>query len=146
MELRPALVALALVACSATPDLRLARLSHWPGRPDPALTPGAVLPVTAAQVCTKGYATKVRSVPPSRARAVFAAYHVPYSERGKGELDHLVSLELGGSNDATNLWPQFGKRPNPKDGLENRLHADVCAGRRTLAEAQAIIRDPSRWP
>jgi hypothetical protein len=51
-----------------------------------------------------------------------------------------VSLELGGArNDPRNLWPEPGASPNPKDGLENHLHAQVCAGRMTLATAQLTI-------
>jgi hypothetical protein len=59
------------------------------------------------------------------------------------EYDHLVSLELGGArNDPRNLWPEPGSSPNPKDGLENRLHARVCDGQMSLSAAQlAIARD-----
>jgi hypothetical protein len=46
-------------------------------------------------------------------------------------------LELGGSNSVRNLWPErFFRR---KDRLENRLHAEVCAGERSLREAQRAI-------
>jgi hypothetical protein len=56
------------------------------------------------------------------------------------EYDHLVSLELGGApNDPRNLWPEPGPSPNPKDELEDRLHAMVCDGQITLAAAQAAI-------
>ena len=62
------------------------------------------------------------------------AYNAKYSE-----LDHLVPLELGGSNDATNLWPEMGKRPNPKDSVETALKHAVCKGTVTLAAAQQAI-------
>jgi len=55
------------------------------------------------------------------------------------ELDHLVPLELGGSNDATNLWPEYPPTPNPKDKVEDMLNAAVCDGRITLAAAQDAI-------
>ena len=43
--------------------------------PDPACTPGAILPnVTAAQVCKSGYATSVRNVPESEKNAVYKEY------------------------------------------------------------------------
>ena len=67
----------------------------------------------------------------------YPAYGTPPSE--KTELDHLVSLELGGSNDATNLWPESPPTPNPKDKVENALHDAVCGGRITLAAAQHAI-------
>ena len=53
--------------------------------------------------------------------------------------DHLVPLELGGSNDATNLWPESLPTPNPKDKVENALNAAVCDGRVKLAAARAAI-------
>jgi hypothetical protein len=55
------------------------------------------------------------------------------------ELDHLVSLELGGANDAANLWPEVGGVPNPKDKVENDLHKAVCSGKVALAAAQKAI-------
>lgn len=70
------------------------------------------------------------------------AYREPGSLRVY-ELDHLVSLELGGSNDAGNLWPERNDHPsgaiNSKDLVENALHRDVCSGRVTLAAAQSAI-------
>jgi hypothetical protein len=56
---------------------------------------------------------------------------------------HLVSLELGGArNDPRNLWPELNPThpgPNPKDALENHLHAQVCDGTMRLAAAQLTI-------
>jgi hypothetical protein len=63
---------------------------------------------------------------------------------GAYEVDHLVSLELGGSNGIANLWPEAAE-PRPgfheKDRYENYLHAEVCAGRMPLQEAQRRIAD-----
>jgi hypothetical protein len=60
----------------------------------------------------------------------------------QSELDHLVPLELGGANDAANLWPEAGPVPNPKDSVEGVLNSAVCDGRISLASAQrAIARD-----
>jgi hypothetical protein len=62
--------------------------------------------------------------------------------RGPGsyEYDHLISLELGGAaNDSRNLWPEPGGTPNPKDEVEDYLHARVCDGRMLLARARRII-------
>jgi hypothetical protein len=108
--------------------------------PRHALTPGVSLGVGAAQICRPGYAASVRNVPSSEKQDVYARYgvaDVPYAH----EVDHLVSLELGGSNALTNLWPEpyrgrWGART--KDTLENRLHDLVCAGRIALAHAQRI--------
>jgi len=108
--------------------------------PNRRLTPGVALRVGGAQICRAGYASSVRNVPASEKEAVYRRYrvaHVPYAH----EVDHLVSLELGGSNDIRNLWPEpyvgrWGART--KDVLENRLHDLVCSGRLRLRFAQRI--------
>lgn len=111
--------------------------------PDPAKTPGDTLAVTARDVCTRGYARKVRDVPSSVKRAAYARYGITHHAPGEYEVDHLISLELGGSNSIRNLWPE-SYRTQPwnarvKDAVENRLHADVCAGRISLHDAQQAI-------
>jgi hypothetical protein len=59
------------------------------------------------------------------------------------ELDHLISLELGGAPaDEANLWPQARSGPHrseQKDAVSNYLNDEVCAGRAPLAEAQRAI-------
>ena len=111
--------------------------------PDPALTPGATVPgVTAAQVCKPGYATSVRSVSSAEKAEVYRRYGVP-NVTGRDEVDHFISLEIGGSNDVTNLWPEpYAPVPgaHEKDKVENYLHAQVCNGAMTLPEAQQAIR------
>lgn len=114
--------------------------------PDPALTPGDVLPgVTAQQVCVPGYSGGVRSVSSAEKAAVYRRYGIP-DVAGKDEVDHFVSLELGGSNDLHNLWPEpYAPAPgaHEKDKVEDYLHAQVCKGAMTLAQAQQAIR--SDW-
>jgi hypothetical protein len=83
-------------------------------------------------------------VPEAERHAVFAAYGVAYAQRGGYELDHLISLELGGDNAQANLWPEPHDRTGfpgsqTKDGVENRLHDLVCSGRVDLATAQHAI-------
>ncbi len=109
----------------------------------PAQTPGAVLTVDKATVCKAGYTATVRNVSEATKLAVFQSYGIHCSECGRlYEVDHLISLELGGSNDIKNLWPQ-SYLPKPgareKDTLEDALHADVCAGRISLVSAQKLI-------
>ncbi|MGZ4149330.1 MAG: HNH endonuclease signature motif containing protein, partial [Actinomycetota bacterium] len=104
---------------------------HW-------LTPGVALAVGTARICRPGYAGSVRDVPDSLKTAVYARYGiawVPYAH----EVDHLISLELGGANSIRNLWPEpYAGRwgAATKDVLENRLHDLVCAGQVPLASAQ----------
>lgn len=109
--------------------------------PDPKLTPGKVRTTSTAALCPHADTKAVRNVSAKTKAAVFAAYHVTPTP-GAYEVDHLISLELGGSNDAANLWPQPYHGPmnaHDKDRLENRLHALVCAGTITLVEAQHAI-------
>ena len=111
--------------------------------PDPACTPGAVDPAVnqsniRSTICRPGYTATVRpsaSETDTWKRVARQAYGVT----GTGEYDHLVSLELGGANATSNLWPEPGSIPNPKDAVENRLHKEVCSGRLTLAAAQQAI-------
>ncbi|HJY74215.1 MAG TPA: hypothetical protein VJ347_20765, partial [Streptosporangiaceae bacterium] len=114
--------------------------------PDPRCTSGSIDPaVTQADIrstiCKKGWTATVRPPESQTERFKFGvaypAYRTPRSERT--ELDHLVPLELGGSNDATNLWPEYPPTPNPKDKVEGALNAAVCDGRVSLSAAQKAI-------
>ncbi len=120
---------------------------RFPIVPDPTRTPGATLDVTAADICVPGYSHKVRNVPVAVKREVYASYGVKRRAPGEYEVDHLVSLGLGGSNSVRNLWPQsFRTLPwnaGVKDALENELHRRVCAGTLDLATAQRVIA--SNW-
>ncbi len=111
--------------------------------PDSRMTPGATLPVTAKDICVPGYTKKVRNVPSSLKKQVYAAYGITTRRPGQYEVDHLISLELGGSNSIRNLWPQsYVSQPwnaHVKDQLENALHDDICAGRVSLQQAQQEI-------
>lgn len=122
--------------------------------PDPELTPGKTRNALVEEICTAG---SVRAARPamttlnSRAlrQEVYRRYGLAGNCRGycagpEGcELDHLVPLELGGSNEIENLWPQpYAGTPwnaHVKDRLENRLHELVCAGRLPLDAAQRAI-------
>lgn len=110
--------------------------------PDPALTPGATLPVTTDDICVPGYSKKVRNVPKSVKEDVYDEYHVKPKPGEHFEVDHLISLELGGSNSVRNLWPEpyeGSDNAHIKDRLENRLHRDVCTNVMPLAQAQRAI-------
>lgn len=113
--------------------------------PDRRCSPGAVYSkLTKAVLCSAGFRTSsVRNVPQSEKFAVEREYGLRPGLYGATlEIDHIVSLEIGGSNDIANLFPQRVK-PSPgypvKDKLENRLHAMVCANEMTLRAAQQQI-------
>ena len=130
-----------------------ALLAATPGLyPKSSLTPGVVAPVTQAQVLKVGFTKDARHVTDTTKWEVLVRYklakgkldHVKLSALLKQfEIDHFISLELGGANDAANLWPEYPPTPNPKDKVENALHAAVCDGRVKLTAAQNAIA--SNW-
>jgi len=112
------------------------------GNENPIMTPGATdLRVTQATIgqtiCTRGYTKGVRNVSNQTKHRVYVAYGISRSQQRKYVIDHLIPLEVGGSNDITNLWPEPKADAKIKDKLENRLHASVCNGSIPLAAAQA---------
>ena len=113
------------------------------GLQDSACTPGAILSTgTKDAICKSGYAKSVRNVPDSEKNQVYAEYGITSHAPGQYEVDHLVSLELGGSNDIANLWPELAS-PKPgfheKDKVENYLHDQVCSAAISLQQAQKQI-------
>jgi hypothetical protein len=109
--------------------------------PDPRLTPGHAMAASKEQVCTPGWAGAHRDVSIAIKKFVYRVYRVQYSP-GWYEVDHLISLQLGGSNDVDNLWPEpyddeWGAYV--KDALETRAHRLVCTGKISLADAQHRI-------
>jgi hypothetical protein len=115
--------------------------------PDPRCTPGSIDPVVTQQdiystICGHvGYTSTIR--PPEWQTEHFK-YDVAYEAYGlaqdeKSELDHYVPLELGGSNDTDNLWPEVGGYPNAKDAVAGVLNRAVCDGWVPLGAAQQAI-------
>lgn len=113
--------------------------------PNPLLTPGDIFPdSTLEEICQPGYTSKVRDVPVSEKKQVYQEYGLSYPQpKGFYEVDHFIPLELGGSNDIKNLFPE-AVVPKPgfheKDIVENYLHEQVCSGRISLQEAQIEIK------
>jgi hypothetical protein len=85
--------------------------------PDRRCTPGAYDPaVTRAVLCSGGYSTDSYRPPESQTDAFkFSEAYPAYSIAAgtTSELDHLIPLELGGANDAANLWPEVGPAAQP---------------------------------
>jgi len=138
---------LAIASCNAQQhqamQLAPAHCHVQNGLPDPTCTSGAVFAgVTTAQVCKPGYSQSVRNVPSSEKSQVYQEYGITHHSSGAYEVDHLISLELGGSNSIKNLWPEAAL-PKPgfheKDQIENYLHVQVCSGKMKLQDAQHAI-------
>lgn len=123
-----------LVACHARDAGKL---------PDPSCTPGSIDPAIGQQDTCHPGALRAKSAPPvrqfewARFRVAYPAYHV--SAHAADKLDYLVPLELGGSNDITNLWPLSDRDADRKDAIERQLGEAVCDGLVTLPAVQVAI-------
>ena len=138
-----------LVLFMATTLLFMATTAYADTVPNVKFTPGKADPALTKQViCASTFrTTTIRNVSEKTKTLVYYQYgvinHAGYCAGPEGcEVDHLISLELGGSNDVLNLWPQpFVGTLNAhmKDLVENKLHTMVCNGQMPLAQAQKEI-------
>jgi hypothetical protein len=124
--------------------------------PDPDCTPGAINPaLTVTVLHDRRFSTRcVRDKATSAGRKTdtYDWYHQNHPARNTGktqvcELDHLISLELGGADTLDNIWPQCGPARvslnnrffKQKDTVENYLAWLVKNDRIDLDEAQQGI-------
>ena len=111
-------------------------------RPDRLCSPGAYYArLTKRVICAAGFRTsRIRNVPQAEKFHVEREYGMAESSYGYAiEIDHIVPLELGGSNAIANLFPEPGSGAanyHSKDALENRAKAAVCAGHLSLRAAR----------
>ncbi len=123
------------------------------GLPDHECTAGAANPAVTqstigSTICRSGWTKTIRP-PVSLTNKIKAERMKAYGLSGKPsafELDHLISLELGGCPTCvSNLWPErWADQPGApgahrKDVVESWLKRQVCAGRISLADAQRDI-------
>jgi hypothetical protein len=109
--------------------------------PDYRCTPGTVFKhVTAAEVCRLGYSKSVRNVSESLKQKVYLSYGIRRHRPYEYEVDHLISLELGGNNSQRNLWPEKQPGARSKDKIENALHRQLCQGTLSLRAAESAIK------
>ena len=139
------------------------RESHGFPLPDAGCTPGAANPTVTLEVLTNPtFKTSfVRDMATTRVQkeATYEWYGVEKPDHNFGrsqicELDHLVSLELGGSDTLDNIWPQCGpdrvtlneRYFKQKDAVENYLAWQVRAGAIDLHAAQfGIAQDWTQY-
>ncbi len=107
--------------------------------PNPHLTPGAARFISTDELCASKYSDDARAVPTEIRQRVFQEYGMP-GKSHSFELDYLISPELGGTDDISNLWPEPAASTvwnmQAKDALENRLRQMVCRGNISLTTAQ----------
>jgi hypothetical protein len=121
----------------------LASSAAGPLLPEPKLTPGVTRPVNASQVCTPGPRDQMATIPMAVRQAVFHEYGMDGFQPREYEVDHLITPELGGTDDIQNLWPEpyatTEWNAHVKDELEDRLRQLVCQGKLDLPTAQRDI-------
>lgn len=111
-------------------------------RPDRHCSPGAYYSrLTKSVICASSFRTgAIRNVPQSEKFQVEREYGMAATYYGRSmEIDHIVPLELGGSNSIANLFPEPGSGTasyHAKDALENRAKDAVCTGELSLRAAR----------
>ena len=104
--------------------------------PDPALTPGAIETSDIGFICS--HITKDRRrVSKGKKNRVFAAYGIEQADRSLYNVDHLVPLDIGGSNEERNLWPQLERDAKFKDQCERKVGGLICSNQLDITVAQA---------
>lgn len=124
--------------------------------PDKTCTPGATNPTLTLSVLQhKGFKTKCerdKATSASRKAATYVWYGITKPSNNTGqrmvcELDHLISIEIGGADTIDNIWPQCGPSRvvlknryfKQKDLVEDYLADQVRAGNMDLKDVQKGI-------
>jgi hypothetical protein len=91
---------------ASTPPATFPRRCKRSRLPDRSCSPGKVATTDVARICTPGYTQQVRNVSEATKNAVFREYGIRRHSAGRYEVDHIIPLELGGSNSIRNLFPE----------------------------------------
>ena len=97
------------------------------GLPNNFLTPGDTKKVSKEQICSPDFSAKVKPTKDSIKEEAFERYGLRSGQFAEDVLDHLVPVELGGSDQLENLWPQSVKgewNASQKDALEQKTARD----------------------
>jgi hypothetical protein len=126
----------AAVVVVGVPAMALAQL------PSSFQTPGNKGKANEAQICAADYEASVKPVAKWQREQALERYG-KRPEDFTGELDHLIPISLGGSNDPDNLWPLPANKemgPEQKKALDAKLHELVCNKTIKLKDAQDSVK------
>jgi hypothetical protein len=121
--------------------LAIAPVGAFEVLPDKNLTGGSVRTGDRDAAC--GHARESRGrMNAARRDEILRRYGLPPGTHPDYEIDHLIPLCLGGSDDPSNLWPQPRRsieetwNAEAKDRLERLMCNMVCDGQIDIAAAQ----------
>jgi hypothetical protein len=123
-------------AALAAPSIAMAQ------RPSGYKTPGATAKVKMEELCGPDFAKSLKPVSNWQRTEALERYGLR-PDGFSGELDHLVPVSLGGSNDPDNLWPFRASGAftlDAKQALASKLQGLVCARKLSLKDAQDAFR------
>lgn len=109
--------------------------------PNPTLTPGDTVEVSREVVCGSGDTNTSGKIPITVKRQIFERYRLKPGAIGFN-VDHLIPVNLGGSNSPKNLWPQSlsgAWNYHLKNSLEHTLKKMVCRNEIELEKAQRVL-------
>lgn len=95
-----------------------------------------------ANICAKGFSTDpYKRTAEAMKRQVCNEYGAKdCPDPSKGEIDHLIPLQIGGEDAINNLWWQPEPDHHVKEQVEEKLKPLVCSGRISLKFAQQCIQ------
>jgi len=130
-----------VVVATMIGTLSAAPVDAFEVRPNKNLTGGSVMTVKPDEACGHG---REHRGPMFAARRdeVLKRYGLPPGTHPDYEIDHLIQVCLGGSDDPANLWPQPRRsiettwNAEAKDRFEHRMSNMVCYEQFDIATAQ----------
>lgn len=120
-----------------------ARSNRFPRSPDLSLTPGSLCTTPSEFRYPERIPYCEREVNSWQKELVFINYKkIGFSlsgERGQYKVDHFIPLCLGGSNDNSNLWPQYFTVSEKTDALEPLVCEVLAKGKISQREAIDLV-------
>jgi hypothetical protein len=109
--------------------------------PDRRCSPGAYYTrLTKAVLCSHGFrSSELEHLTDAAKHAVEVEYGLTGGRSSALTIDHIVPLELGGSNNVANLYPQRAPVHQLKETLDSTVAARVCKGLISLGAARRQI-------